>query len=121
MFKSRTFEGEEVPKLTKWLYCGSGMFRDLCYQFVSMFLLMFAQYCGIGQNENYVAMYSVITVIIIILRIWDGFNDPIIDNTSSSNLLISTDLFGMFCFLIFGYKLSVKLPSGCKVSIMSIL
>lgn len=77
MFKSRTFEGEEVPKLTKWLYCGSGMFRDLCYQFVSMFLLMFAQYCGIGQNENYVAMYSVITVIIIILRIWDGFNDPI--------------------------------------------
>ena len=77
MFKSRTFEGENIPKLTKWLYCSSGMFRDLCYQFVSMFLLMFAQYCGIGSNENYVAMYSVITVIIIILRIWDGFNDPI--------------------------------------------
>ena len=77
MFNSRTFEGENIPKLTKWLYCSSGMFRDLCYQFVSMFLLMFAQYCGIGSSENYVAMYSVITVIIIILRIWDGFNDPI--------------------------------------------
>lgn len=77
MFKNNTFEGENVPKTTKWLYCSSGMFRDLLYQFVSMFLLMFAQYCGIGQNEDYVAMYSTITIIIIILRIWDGFNDPI--------------------------------------------
>lgn len=77
MFNNRTFEGDNVPKLTKWLYCSSGMFRDLCYQFVSMFLLMFAQYCGIGQNADYVAMYGVITVIIIFLRIWDGFNDPI--------------------------------------------
>lgn len=77
MFQNKTFEGESVPKLTKWLYCGSGMFRDMCYQFVSMFLLMFAQYCGIGQNDNYVAMYSVITIIIIVLRIRDGVNDPI--------------------------------------------
>ena len=43
MFNSRTFEGENIPKLTKWLYCSSGMLRDLCYQFVSMFLLMCAQ------------------------------------------------------------------------------
>ena len=77
MFKNNTFEGDNVPKTTKWLYCSSGMFRDLLYQFVSMFLLMFAQYCGIGQNENYVAMYSTITIIIIVLRIRDGFNDPI--------------------------------------------
>lgn len=74
---NRTFTGDDVPKATKWLYCSSGMFRDLVYQFVSMFLLMFAQYCGIGQNENYLAMYTTITIIIIILRIWDGFNDPI--------------------------------------------
>lgn len=79
MFKNRTFEGENVPKLTKWLYCSSGMFRDLLYQFVSMFLLMYAQYCGLGggNTTDYVAMYSAITVIIIVLRIWDGFNDPI--------------------------------------------
>lgn len=77
MFKNKTFDGENVPKATKWLYCSSGMFRDLLYQFVSMFLLMFAQYCGIGQNADYVAMYSAITIIIIVLRIRDGFNDPI--------------------------------------------
>ena len=56
---NRTFEGDNVPKTTKWLYCSSGMFRDLVYQFISMFLLMFAQYCGIGQDENYVAEDSV--------------------------------------------------------------
>ena len=79
MFKNKTFEGENVPKLTKWLFCSSGMFRDLCYQFVSMFLLMYAQYCGIGggDGEDYIAMYTTITIIIIILRVWDGFNDPI--------------------------------------------
>ncbi|MFA6829557.1 MAG: MFS transporter [Bacilli bacterium] len=77
MFSNKTFEGDNVPKPTKWLYCGSGMFRDMCYQFVSMFLLMFAQYCGIGQNDNYVAMYSAITIIIVVLRLWDGVNDPI--------------------------------------------
>ncbi len=80
MFKNKTFEGENVPKATKWLFCSSGMFRDLVYQFVSMFLLMYAQYCGIGgqeSTEEFVAMYSVITVIIIVLRVWDGFNDPI--------------------------------------------
>lgn len=77
MVWNRTFEGDNVPKLTKRLYCSSGMFRDLCYQFVSMFLLMFAQYCGIGESDDYIAMYSTITVIIIILRLWDGFNDPI--------------------------------------------
>lgn len=79
MFKNKTFEGE-VPKLTKWLYSSSGMFRDMAYNFVSMFLLMFAQYSGLGKVDDineYIAMYSVITIIIVVLRIWDGFNDPI--------------------------------------------
>ena len=34
--RNRTFEGD-VPKLTKWLYTTSGMFRDAAYQFVSLF------------------------------------------------------------------------------------
>ncbi len=77
-FENKTFEGE-VPKATKWLYTSSGMFRDACYQFVSMFLLTFVQFCGLGgvTGTQYVAMYTTITVIVIILRLWDGFNDPI--------------------------------------------
>lgn len=79
MFANKTFDGDNVPKLTKRLYCGSGMFRDLLYQFVNMFLLMYVQYCGIGgaETSSYIAMYSTISVIIIVLRIRDGFNDPI--------------------------------------------
>ena len=75
---NRTFEGK-VPKLTKWLYTSSGCFRDSAYQFVSLFLLVFVQFCGLGgvSNAEYIQMYSAITIIIIILRIWDGFNDPI--------------------------------------------
>lgn len=78
MKNNHTFEGD-VPKLTKWLYTSSGMFRDACYQFVSMFLLTFVQFCALGgvDFEEYLAMFGVISVIVIILRIWDGVNDPI--------------------------------------------
>ena len=77
-FANRTFEGE-VPKLTKWLYTSSGMFRDACYQFVSMFLLTFVQFCALGNTsyEEYLAMYGAISIIVIVLRIWDGVNDPV--------------------------------------------
>ena len=76
--KNRTFEGD-VPRLTKWLYTSSGAFRDASYQFVSMFLLTFVQFCALGGVEfkDYLAMYGVISIIVIVLRIWDGINDPI--------------------------------------------
>jgi len=76
--RNRTFEGD-VPKLTKWLYTTSGAFRDASYQFVALFLMTFVQFCGLGgvSGDEYTAMYSVITIIVIILRLWDGFNDPI--------------------------------------------
>ena len=76
--RNKTFEGD-VPKTTKWLYTSSGMFRDACYQFVSMFLLTYVQFCALGgvEFEQYLAMYGVISVAVIILRIWDGFNDPL--------------------------------------------
>ncbi len=75
---NRTYEGD-VPRLTKWLYTTSGMFRDGMYQFVSLFLLTFVQFFALGdvEFEEYLQMYSVITIIIIILRIFDGLNDPI--------------------------------------------
>ncbi len=75
---NRTFTGQ-VPKLTKWLYTSSGMFRDGLYQFISLFLMTFVQFCGLGDTtfEEYLAMYGVITAVVIVLRIWDGINDPL--------------------------------------------
>ena len=54
--RNKTFEGD-VPKTTKWLYTSSGMFRDACYQFVSMFLLTYVQFCALGgvEFEQYLA------------------------------------------------------------------
>lgn len=77
--QDRTFNGD-VPKSTKWLYSITAMFRDGCYQFVSLFLLTFVQFCGLGGVKNfaeYTQMYLAITIIVIVLRIWDGLNDPI--------------------------------------------
>ena len=55
------------------------MFRDASYQFISLFLLSFVQFFALGNVtiEEYVQMYTTITIIIIVLRIWDGLNDPI--------------------------------------------
>ena len=69
MKRNHTFEGD-VPKLTKWLYTSSGMFRDGCYQFVSMFLLTFVQFCALGgvSFEEYLAMFGGMVLMILL---WD--------------------------------------------------
>lgn len=77
---NRTFEGDIPPRTTKWLYCISGTFRDGVYQFVSMFLLTFVQFFALGfakTPEEYGMYFGVISIIVVILRIWDGVNDPI--------------------------------------------
>ena len=74
-----TYEGNKVPKLTKWLFPLSGIFRDACYALVGSFLLQYAINSGVlsADAEAFKAQYAVITVAMIIALIWDGINDPI--------------------------------------------
>ena len=74
-----TYEGNKVPKLTKWLYPLSGIFRDACYALVGSFLLQYAINSGVLSSDpaQFKAQYAVITVAMIIALIWDGINDPI--------------------------------------------
>jgi melibiose permease/lactose/raffinose/galactose permease len=74
-----TYEGEEVPKLTKWVYSVSGMFRDACYSLVSGFLLTYIMYSGVlgPTTEDYNAQIAVINALFIVFLIWDGINDPL--------------------------------------------
>ena len=74
-----TYEGNKVPKLTKWLYPLSGIFRDACYALVGSFLLQYAINSGVlsADPEQFKAQYLVITIAMIIALIWDGINDPI--------------------------------------------
>ena len=74
-----TYEGNKVPKLTKWLYPLSGIFRDACYALVGSFLLQYALNSGVLNSDPtiFAKQYGVITVAMIIALIWDGINDPI--------------------------------------------
>ena len=74
-----TYEGNRIPKLTKWLFPLSGIFRDACYALVGSFLLQYAINSGVLSSDpsTFKAQYGVITIAMIIALIWDGINDPI--------------------------------------------
>ena len=77
--KEATFEGNKVPRLTKFLYPFSGIFRDACYALVGSFLLTYAMTTGVlsSNPDVYSSQYGVITIAMMIALIWDGINDPI--------------------------------------------
>lgn len=79
LFRNRTFEGDNVPKLTKILYPWSGIFRDACYTMIGTFLMQYAITAGVLSSDpgTFKAQYGIITVAMIIALIWDGLNDPI--------------------------------------------
>ena len=74
-----TYEGNKVPKLTKWLFPLSGIFRDACYALVGSFLLQYAINSGVlsSNQADFEAQYRIITIAMMIALVWDGINDPI--------------------------------------------
>lgn len=75
---SGTFSGDKVPKVTGFLYSFSGIFRDACTVLVSGFYLTFAKTSGLlGTDNEYIQQLGAISLILGLLLIWDGLNDPI--------------------------------------------
>lgn len=76
---TKTFKGDNPPRLTTGIYCGVSAFRDACYQLVSAFLVTYITLSGLLSQDpkEFLAQVGVITAITIICLIWDGFNDPI--------------------------------------------
>ena len=74
-----TYEGNKIPKLTKWIFPLSGIFRDACYALVGSFLLQYAINSGVLSSDPdiFAKQYGVITIAMIVALIWDGINDPI--------------------------------------------
>lgn len=68
-------------KRSKWTYASGCTGRDLCYTLVSLFLLTYIQYTNLVNT----AQFLVLSVIIVLCRVWDAINDPmmgtIISNT----------------------------------------
>lgn len=76
-----TNTGDKIFDRNKWTYSLGGIGRDLAYSLYTYFLLTFILY-----TKNITdAQFALIGVIIVICRIWDGINDPvmggIIENT----------------------------------------
>lgn len=77
--EAKTFEGNNVPKLTKILYPWSGIFRDACYTLIGTFLIQYAITAGVlsPDKDVFTSQYGVITIAMMIALLWDGINDPI--------------------------------------------
>jgi len=74
-----TYEGNDIPKPTKWVYSVSGLFRDALYALVSGFLTNYIMYSGVlsPNADDYNAQIGVINALFIVFLIWDGINDPL--------------------------------------------
>ena len=79
--EDRMEQKNKLLKRTKWSYSLGGIGRDMTYALVATFFLTYVQY-AVGLTK---AQFSVIGVILIIGRVWDAVNDPImgaiIENT----------------------------------------
>ncbi|MDY5441203.1 MAG: MFS transporter [Candidatus Enteromonas sp.] len=73
------YKGNKVPRLTKFLYPFSTLFRDACYALVGAFLLQYAMTSGVLSSDpaTFKAQYGVITIALMVALVWDGINDPI--------------------------------------------
>ncbi len=79
LLSNQTFNGNNVPKLTKILYPWSGIFRDACYTLIGTFLIQYAITAGVlsSDPDTFTSQYGVITIAMMIALLWDGINDPL--------------------------------------------
>jgi len=68
----------------KWTYSVGGIGRDMIYQLVATFFITYVQFSGLGLSAT---QFSVIGILLVIGRVWDAVNDPImgsiVENTHS--------------------------------------
>lgn len=79
LLQNKTFQGDNVPKLTRILYPWMGIFRDACYTLIGTFLMQYAITAGVLDSDSaiFTSQYGVITIAMMIALLWDGVNDPI--------------------------------------------
>ena len=95
----------------KWTYSLGGIGRDMIYQLVATFFITYIQFSGLNLTAS---QFSVIGILLVIGRIWDGVNDPImggiVDNTRSKwgkfkPWIMSGAIFtGIAVILMFNYR-----------------
>ena len=70
-------------KRSKWCYASGCTGRDLCYTLVALFFISYIQFTHLVNATQ----FAVLTAIIVLCRVWDAVNDPmmgtIISNTKT--------------------------------------
>ncbi len=104
----------KIYQRNKWTYSVSGIGRDMMYTLVATFFITYVQFSGLNLTA---AQFSVIGIILVVGRIWDGINDPImggiVENTVSRWgkfkpwILVGAVLTSIVVLLMFNYR-----PSG---------
>jgi melibiose permease/lactose/raffinose/galactose permease len=105
---------QKLMRRNKWAYSVGGIGRDMIYQLVATFLIVYIQYSGLGLTA---AQFTVIGILLVVGRIWDAINDPfmgsIVENTHSKWgkfrpwILIGALLSGIIIIAMFSIR-----PSG---------
>lgn len=108
-----TFE-QKLLRRNKWFYSIGGIGRDMVYQLVATFFITYVQFSGLGLSA---LQFTVIGVMLVIGRIWDAVNDPImgtiVENTRSRWgkfrpwIMIGALLSGIVIIFMFNFR-----PSG---------
>jgi melibiose permease/lactose/raffinose/galactose permease len=74
----------KILNRNKWTYSLGGIGRDMIYQLIATFFFTYVQYSGLDINAQ---QFSVIGILLVIGRVWDAVNDPImgsiVENTRS--------------------------------------
>ncbi len=95
----------------KWTYSVGGIGRDMIYSLVATFFITYIQFSGLNLTTS---QFSVIGILLVIGRVWDGINDPImggiVDNTRSKWgkfkpwIMSGAILTGIAVILMFNYR-----------------
>ncbi len=101
-------------KRSKWCYASGCVGRDLCYTLVALFFLSYIQFTNLVNTPQFL----VLTGIIVLCRVWDAINDPmmgtIISNTKTRFgkyrpwVLIGSLINAVVLVLMFTVRVDVK-------------
>ena len=112
-----------ITKRSKWSYAIGCTGRDMCYTLVSMFLLIYIQYTNLVNEQQFL----VLSAIIVLCRVWDAINDPmmgtIISNTKTRFgkyrpwVLIGAITNALFLVLMFTLRADVTNPNAGWINV----
>ena len=111
----KTYKGDNVPKLTKYVYSFTGIGRDAAYTLINLFLMIYLQLTlPESDPQQYKLMIMTIMITMLVIHLWDAVNDPIIGMLIENSrfklgkykpwILIGGVLNGLLLMVLFSFR-----------------